>query len=637
MSNTENFSRRRQLSSWLRQFSMRTQMVGAMLILSSLAIVGMAALSLYTIYSEVTSAEEERLQSLAGALVPQIRTSFEQTRRAILAEADFKPVKEALQPQLNRLEGFADYFRRVMLQHRLRDIILMNNSGVVVYCQSKTIEAGTVITYSPDVDTYGPMARTYETATRIERSSDPNVRVISSDLWFSSLFGDAVWIHASPVFLENGQRLGVVLFLTDPSYITSLLTADGQYEALKMGATGDIFLRGDDGTLKSGSRIRTENADGKAPRTQSLRLAEGDRAGQQASIYTNYKVKRVFGLSVPVKMGEITNFVQLEVDADEVYAPAYRIQRIIIGFCCVVIVGGLVFAMWFSGAVSGTLRAAMAGLESISTSARRTSHGFEEASERLSSACLQQAASLQEISSSHEEMTAMSRQNAAGAKKAADLTRQARETVKHCADDIARMIAAVDAIRTSSQDSMKVVRSIDEVAFRTKLIALNAAIEAARAEGQSGAAFSVVADEVRRLAQSSADAARGTSVRMEAVVQDAVRAAALTENVSRELTTIVRQVKDIDLLSEEIAHSSHEQALGFEQISKAVIEIDRVTQTAAAASSESAAAGRGLRENAADLTVTVQQLRMLVEGSSARESRESSSLGHPDEAGIISF
>ncbi|PTY04004.1 hypothetical protein DB346_04200 [Verrucomicrobia bacterium LW23] len=641
MSLSDNYPHQfRASSTWLRKYSMRKQLVGAMLILSCAGTLGMAIVAIVSIYAAAEVAGEQRVRALADIATARIQTWLDGERTTLASEAEFEHMAEVLSPQPSRpVEGWNKYFTKLANQHKLRDLLIIRADGTVAYSQAKSIDAGTGISFSQYVQTYGELDNVVQKALRIARTTNGAPPVVMSDLWLTRLFGGSggVWMMASPVIPASGKPLGVVVFVYDSDTVTQLLTTGGNYDALNLGAAGDIFVRGADGKLKSSARFLSMGK-GRQQTITSTFLESGERPGERAREYVGAGQRDVVGLSRKVELGPDSNFVQVELDSIDVYGTARYMSWCILLFCALSISGSLVFAWWFSGTVAGTLRAAMAGLEGISGSARRTSQGFEEASERLSSACMQQAASLQQISSSHEEMTAMSRQNAIGAKKAADLTREARETVKHVADDIARMIAAVEAIRSSSQESMKVVRSIDEVAFRTKLIALNAAIEAARAEGQTGAAFSVVADEVRRLAQSSADAARGSSERMEAVVQDAVRAATLTDNVSQDLTTIVRQVEDIDLLSEEIAHSSQEQAVGFEQISRAVVEIDRVTQTAAAASSESAQAGRSLRENAADLGVTVQQLRILVEGTDSPEARrEAVAPGEPDEAGIVSF
>jgi hypothetical protein len=125
----------------------------------------------------------------------------------------------------------------------------------------------------------------------------------------------------------------------------------------------------------------------------------------------------------------------------------------------------------------------------------------------------EQAASLEETSSSMEEMSSMTRKNADSAQRANEIAKQARTAADAGASDMQRMNAAMAAIKTSSTDIAKIIKTIDEIAFQTNILALNAAVEAARA-GEAGMGFAVVADEVRNLAQRSAQAARETAAKI---------------------------------------------------------------------------------------------------------------------------
>ena len=139
------------------------------------------------------------------------------------------------------------------------------------------------------------------------------------------------------------------------------------------------------------------------------------------------------------------------------------------------------------------------------------------ASQSLAEGASEQAASLEETSSSLEEMASMTKRNAENAQKANDLAKEARHSADKGAGDMQTMSTAMEAIKVSSDDIAKIIKTIDEIAFQTNILALNAAVEAARA-GEAGMGFAVVADEVRNLAQRSAQAAKETATKIEGAI-----------------------------------------------------------------------------------------------------------------------
>jgi len=237
------------------------------------------------------------------------------------------------------------------------------------------------------------------------------------------------------------------------------------------------------------------------------------------------------------------------------------------------------------------------------------------ASQTLAEGSSEQASSLEETSSSLEEMSSMTKRNSENARKANDLAKEARAAADKGVGDMHTMGAAMEAIKVSSDDIAKIIKTIDEIAFQTNILALNAAVEAARA-GEAGMGFAVVADEVRNLAQRCAQAAKETSGKIEGAISKSGQGVEITLKVAATLNEIVTKVRQVDELVTEVAGASREQTDGIAQINGAVGQMDKVTQSNAATAEESAAAAEELNAQAEIMKQSVAELLQLVGGKS---------------------
>ena len=257
--------------------------------------------------------------------------------------------------------------------------------------------------------------------------------------------------------------------------------------------------------------------------------------------------------------------------------------------------------------IKANLNAAADSLDSTLTSVVAAIRQVQSASEQISAGAQtlargtnEQASKLEEISSTLEEITAMTQQNAANASQARGLAQTSRNSADAGNIAMDRLAGSIDRIKTSSDKTAKIIKTIDEIAFQTNLLALNAAVEAARA-GDAGKGFAVVAEEVRNLAQRSAEAAKNTAEMLEGAVKNADEGVKLGEEVSRQLKDIVTGATKVTEIVAEIAAASDEQAKGVKQINVAVAQVNNVTQQNAANSEESASAAEELNAQSGEL------------------------------------
>ena len=243
-------------------------------------------------------------------------------------------------------------------------------------------------------------------------------------------------------------------------------------------------------------------------------------------------------------------------------------------------------------------------------------------SESLASSTTEQAASLEETSASLEEIASMTKNNAENSREAKDLTGAMREVADTGASDMDKMAHAMAAIKESSNNIAKIIKTIDEIAFQTNILALNAAVEAARA-GEAGMGFAVVAEEVRNLALRSASAARETAEKIEDSIQKSSAGVQINAKVSLSLADIVSKARQADELVAQISIASNEQSQGIDQINSSVSQMDAMTQNNAAGAEESANVSADLRTQSTQLTQLVQELQTLVGGKSSSAKRSS--------------
>ena len=233
-------------------------------------------------------------------------------------------------------------------------------------------------------------------------------------------------------------------------------------------------------------------------------------------------------------------------------------------------------------------------------------------SQALAQGSSEQAASLEETSASSEEITSMTRKNAENSSTAATLMTDVDQRVTEGNRTLVEMVQSMQEITGSSDKISKIIKVIDEIAFQTNILALNAAVEAARA-GEAGMGFAVVADEVRSLAQRSAQAAKDTSALIAESIAKSNEGSTRLQRVADVIRAITESTVKVKTLVDEVNLGSQEQARGIQQISKAISQMDQVTQGTAASAEEGASASQELSAQAESMQHSVRKLSRLVD------------------------
>ena len=431
---------------------------------------------------------------------------------------------------------------------------------------------------------------------------------------------------AQPVVHEGEVELIVALQLSIEA-INAIM-----HERTGLGQTGETYLVGPDRLMRSDSYLDPENHSVTASfadpskgsvDTEATRNAFSGISGER--IIIDYNGNPVLSAFTPVKFGDVSWALLAEIDEKEVLSDSVAARKLVnrvrtVGVVAMAAVLAVILLNSFIVRnLNRSLKTIIEGLDGGSDQLVTSAGQLAGASQSLADGASEQAASLEETSSSLEEMASMTKQNADNAGQAKIMMENADQVMRKVHRHMEMMNEAIGEITQSSEQTSKIIKTIDDIAFQTNLLALNAAVEAARA-GEAGAGFAVVADEVRSLALRAAEAAGNTNHLIENTISAVKKGNELTSATSEAFRENIETSEKVRLLVEEISAASREQAHGIEQVNQAMVQMDKITQQNAAGAEESASAAEDLSKQAGLLQKHVDAIVGLVMSSNGRSN-----------------
>ena len=272
----------------------------------------------------------------------------------------------------------------------------------------------------------------------------------------------------------------------------------------------------------------------------------------------------------------------------------------------------------------------------IRNAAKQITVGSEQiaaASQTLAQGSTEQASAIQQISASVTDIANKTKDNASQATEVHSIVQETKEDIMHSNIRMNEMVAAMEEINEASGNIQKVIKVIDDIAFNTNILALNASVEAARA-GEQGKGFAVVAEEVRNLAGRSAKASNQTSAMIEDSIEKIKKGSELAQETAKSLLIVSEMIDKVTGLSVTIAESSNNQATATAQIDQALSQVSQVVQTNSATSQQCASASEQLSGQVRGLEMQISRYKLkdvIDEPSSYKlEYEEPVMLGNPD-------
>lgn len=423
-----------------------------------------------------------------------------------------------------------------------------------------------------------------------------------SDAMESKITGNPIIVISGPI--KDGEKItGVIISVIDIGHFDANFL-----RPVKVGKTGYAYMVGRDGLFLAHPQKNL------IMKFDVNKTEFGKKMLAGSSGYIEYKWEGVDKIVTFKKIDLVGWYVAVTADVKDINSSVTQIAIVNIILAVVLILFTGIVILVIAASVAGPLKSIIKALAQGSHQVAAASQQLSSGSQQISEGASQQASALEEISASIEQISSMTLQNADNAKKADTMMAGTEALAQKGGDAVCNMSGAINKIKTSSDSTAKIIKTIDEIAFQTNLLALNAAVEAARA-GEAGKGFAVVAEEVRNLAMRSAEAAKTTASLIEEGQQNADNGVKVTEEVAESFRLISEKIKTVKSLVSQVATASEEQAKGLSQVTSALGQMETVTQSNAGNAEQSAAASQELYSMSQQLNTVISDLSVLISGN----------------------
>jgi len=417
--------------------------------------------------------------------------------------------------------------------------------------------------------------------------------------------GNPVVPIVSPIYTSGGNFAGMLALVMKTDFLNEKIAS------LKIGKTGYPFIVDQAGLVIAHPKkefVLALNLTQQEGMKEFIVKMLGSKSGVDE--YTFKGVHKICGYAAV----ELTHWrVGVTQDSGEFLAPAHMIRNFILVLGFVFLLVTVVIVVYFARSISKPVTRIVKELTEAAHQIASASTEVSTASQSMAEGSSEQAAAIEETSSSLEEMSSMTKLNADNAVQANNMMTEVKQVVGRANESMQSLTKSMQDITVASEETSKIIKTIDEIAFQTNLLALNAAVEAARA-GEAGAGFAVVAEEVRNLAIRAADAAKNTAGLIAGTVKTVKEGTEIVTRTNRDFLDVAeRSTKVADLVGE-ISAANTEQAEGIEQVNKAVAEMDKVVQQNAANAEELASASEETNAQAETMRGLIVNLKGIVSG-----------------------
>jgi len=496
-----------------------------------------------------------------------------------------------------------DYFAKYIREYGYGDFLLIHPNGNVFYSVARNKDYGSDLSKGDYAES--GLGRLFRQVSESKAFGFSDFAPYPPD-------GDAAAFMAQPIIFN--EQIEMIAALRIPIDVFNRVMK----ERVGMGKTGETYLVGTDMLMRSDSfpnprqySVKACFADPEKGKviSDAVRNALSGKTGR--GILVNYTGKTVLSAYTRLKVWDTDYALIAEIEESEAGSRVREIS-ILIGIVASIALILIVIFTFFSARhivrpISRVIRVLVMTADQLTL----TSDQLSSASQSLATSASEQAGSLEETSAALEEMSCMTRQNADMAAEADTMLKEADRIIGQAKISMSALSLAIKTISVSNEETARIMKIIDEIAFRTNLLSLNASIEAARA-GSAGAGFAVVADEVRNLALRVSDAAKSTSGLLEDTEKSIRHGVEIVGKTGSDFSAAADRILKMGGLIERIAEFSGDQAQGIEHLNKAAAQVDTVTQQNSGQAQETAGVSQSLNAQAEEMKKIVEELAALI-------------------------